>query len=255
MGVTEYLILQAAFPGRNPENVGVLLSDSVAGTSHRFRRDWDEIAHDPEDIEYLEHLPQFLAQLSDEMGPKLLDWLEENGSNFLRPSGRELVIMDRPDRTLRRLYDRHVAPKVLPFRTHLPMYTLRAAAGKFGEAMEVEPEGWFEAPESLRLTEDMFAAHVTGRSMEPRIPDGSLCAFRANVKGSRQGKLVLVEHYGEAGDNRYTIKRYRSTKRQTDEGWAHDVITLEPLNPEFKAWTLEEGSPIQIRGEFLEVLE
>jgi hypothetical protein len=253
--VTEYLIVQAGFANRSLENLGVLLSDTIAGTSHRFRRDWDQITEDPEDLEYLEHLPQFLTQLSSEMGPKFFDWLEGNTSNFLRSTARELVMMDRPDRTLRRLYDRHIAPTILPFRTHLPRYTLRAAAGKFGESMEVEPEGWFEAPESLRLTQDMFAAYVTGKSMEPRIPDGSLCAFRANVPGSRQGKLLLVEHYGETGDNRYTIKRYRSTKRRTQEGWIHDEIKLEPLNPEYEAWTLEEGSPIQVRGEFLEVLE
>ena len=250
--MTEYLILQA---GRTRENIGVLLSDSDAGLSQRFRRDWDELTDDPEDLEYLEHLPAYLQQLSQQMGPRLLDWLEENASNYLQISDREPVLMDRPDRTLRRLYDRFVAPKVLPFRTHLPQYTLRAAAGKFGDAMEVEPEGWVEVPESLRLTEDMFVAHVTGRSMEPRIPDGSLCIFRAHVKGSRQGKLVLVEHSGETGENRYTIKRYRSTKRQTEEGWAHDVITLEPLNPEFDAWDLEEGSPINVRGEFVAVLE
>ena len=40
--------------------------------------------------------------------------------------------------------------------------------------------------------------------MEPRIPDGSLCVFRYNVVGSRNGKLVLVMHYGETGENRFT---------------------------------------------------
>jgi phage repressor protein C with HTH and peptisase S24 domain len=71
--------------------------------------------------------------------------------------------------------------------------------------MEVEPEEWVEAPEGLRITDDMFVAHVTGRSMEPRIPNGSLCVFRGNVAGSRQNKLVLVMLYGVAGENRFTI--------------------------------------------------
>ena len=74
--------------------------------------------------------------------------------------------------------------------------------------MEASDEDWMEAPPDLRLTEDMFVAHVVGRSMEPRIPAGSLCVFRRNVTGSRQGRLVLVENYGETGENRYTIKRY-----------------------------------------------
>jgi uncharacterized protein len=129
---------------------------------------------------------------------------------------------------------------------------LRAAAGKFGEHMEVEAEEWEEVPADLRLTEDMFVAHVVGRSMEPRIPDGSLCVFRGNVVGSRNGRLVLVMHYGEAGENRFTIKRYRSVKRETEEGgWAHDKIILEPLNPEFEAWELQEDSPIKVVGEFV----
>ena len=49
--------------------------------------------------------------------------------------------------------------------------------------------------------------------MEPRIPDGSLCVFRHGVTGSRQGRLVLVENLETAGNNRYTVKRYESTKQ------------------------------------------
>ena len=101
--------------------------------------------------------------------------------------------------------------------------------------MEADQEDWIEAPADLRLTEDMFVAHVVGRSMEPRIPAGSLCIFRRNVTGSRQGRLVLVENYGETGENRYTIKRYTSLKRQTgEEEWEHETIRLEPLNPEYE---------------------
>ena len=97
--------------------------------------------------------------------------------------------------------------------------------------------GW-KLPPDLRLTDDMFVAHVVGRSMEPRIPAGSLCVFRRNVTGSRQGRLVLVENYGETGENRYTIKRYKSVKRQSGEEWEHETIRLEPLNPEYEAWEL-----------------
>jgi phage repressor protein C with HTH and peptisase S24 domain len=123
--------------------------------------------------------------------------------------------------------------------------------------MEVEAEGWVEAPEGLRLTEDMFVAHVTGRSMEPRIPAGSLCVFRGGsaLVGSRQGKLVLVMNYGEPGENRFTIKRYRSVKQQTEEGWTHNKIILEPLNPEYESWEIDEDSNVRVIGEFVQVLE
>ena len=107
-----------------------------------------------------------------------------------------------------------------------------------------------------RLTREMFVTEIVGRSMEPLIPDGSLCVFRRGVTGSRQGRLVLVEALGEAGNDRYTVKRYRSEKRQNDAGeWSHERIRLEPLNPAFEAWDLDpEEDRYRILAEFVEVL-
>jgi SOS-response transcriptional repressor LexA len=234
----------------------VLLLDPVGNRLYSaFRRDWDEVA-DEDDAEVFEVLASDLEAKADQMGAlTLIEWLEDHCSNAIRLSGRESALVDTWPRALDRLYRKHVTPKVLPFRTHLPLYSARAAAGRFGEHMEVEPEGWLEVPPHLRLTEDMFIAHVTGRSMEPRIPDGSLCVFRHAVKGSRTGKLLLVENYGEAGENRYTIKRYRSFKRTDEEGWQHERIVLEPLNPEYEPWDLDEDAKIRVIGEFVEVLE
>jgi SOS-response transcriptional repressor LexA len=252
----QYSIVQIALPGSSPVNAGVLLLDPVNNRLHiRFRRDWDEIAGD-EDAEVLEAIAEDIAQKSDEMGAaELLVWMEEHLSNTVQITNRESVLVDSFEASAARLYRQHVSPKVLAFRTHLPKFSLRAAAGRFGEQMEVEAEDWEETPESLKLTEDMFVAHVVGRSMEPRIPDGSLCVFRSNVVGSRNGKLVLIMHYGETGENRFTIKRYRSVKAQAEESWQHEKIILEPLNPEYQAWELEENSPIKVIGEFVTVLE
>jgi len=145
---------------------------------------------------------------------------------------------------------------VQPFITHLPLYSLKAAATKFGEEREVDSEGWVKAPAQLRLTDDMFVARVVGRSMEPRIPDGSLCVFRKGVVGSRQGKLVLVERFGSTDTSaRYTIKKYTSHKRQSEEGgWEHASVRLEPLNKEFEGFELKEGEA-QVIAEFIQVLE
>ena len=96
-------------------------------------------------------------------------------------------------------------------------------------------------------------ARIAGRSMEPRIPDGSLCVFRMGVVGSRQGRLVLVEHMGGGANDRYTVKRYRSEKR--DDG-SHASITLESLNPEFESWNLDpEEDRFRILAEFVRVLD
>ena len=76
-----------------------------------------------------------------------------------------------------------------PFETHAPVYDLEAAAGAFGPDRMVgaagDEIGWAPVPESVRLTPDHFVARVSGRSMEPTIPDGSHCLFRTDRGGSR----------------------------------------------------------------------
>lgn len=250
----EFVILQVASPGGGLLNAGVLLVDPQEDRAYvRVRRDWEAVTS--QDSDFLEELEPYLRALASESGASwLLRYIENDWSNFIRVSDREPVAAASFESALEQLYRQHVAPKVLPFRTHLPRYSLRAAAGKFGEHMEVEPEGWEEIPPGISLTEDMFVGQVVGRSMEPRIPDGSYCIFRANVAGSREGKLLLVEHFGEPGENRYTVKRYRSKKIVTEEGFQHQRIIMEPLNPEFEPWEITEGSSIRVIAEFVSVL-
>jgi len=107
----------------------------------------------------------------------------------------------------------------------------------------------------------MFVAKVVGHSMEPRIPDGSHCVFMADVVGSRQGKIVLVQHHdivdSETGGG-YPVKRYRSDKRYGKDGtWFHERIILEPLNKEYEEIVLKncaEGE-FKVIGELLSVLK
>ena len=255
----ECVLIEAALPGATACVVGVLLLDPKTGDLHlRFRRDWDELFADLEDVEYFGALEDDLTARAGAIGGReLLEELEDSASNSLLVTDRERVMVEDWSKALNRLYRKHVQPKILPFRTHLPLYSVRAAAGSYGEALEPEAEGWVETPAGLRLQRDMFVAHVTGRSMLPRIPPDSLCVFRGGeaLAGSREGKLVLVENYGEPGENRYTIKRYESVKRSAGEdSWEHDKIILHPLNPEFEAWELTLGR-IEVRGIFVKVLE
>ena len=103
----------------------------------------------------------------------------------------------------------------------------------------------------------MFVARISGRSMEPHIPDQSLCVFRSGVTGSRQGRLVLVEAMGGGANDRYTVKRYRSEKKPVPDGsWSHGAITLEPLNADFESWDLNpEEDRYRIIAEFVRVLD
>ena len=253
-----FALVTADLPGRGPNTIGVLLEDPRSDALWvKFRRDWDEIA-DPEDAEVLEALAADLAAQAEESGAEaVLARLVDTASNALRVSDRESVAVDDFRRTLNRLYSRHVQPTVLEFRTHLPLYTLRVAAGKFLENEEVSEESWLEAPEDLRLTPDLFVARIVGHSMEPVIPDGSLCVFRTGVHGSRSGRLVLVEDLDTAGNNRYTVKRYGSEKSPSGEGdWRHARIRLESLNPDYPSWDLEEDQErFRILAEFVRVLE
>ena len=262
----EYLVLELFLPDRPKVNAGVFLLDPAADRLYlRLRSDWGPVA-EPDDVEVLEQLAQDLTRQSREFGAgQLLRSLEDTLSNTLRLTGRQAVVVGDFEKALARLYETHVEGEprarvsVLPFQTHLPVYSLRAAATKFGEDMEVEAEDWLRAPESLRLSRDMFVARVVGRSMEPLIRDGSLCVFRSNVVGTRQGKLLLIQHLGaSASGGEFTVKRYTSRKTASDEEWRHERIRLEPLNPEFPAWDLApselEDGPYRVRGEFLRVL-
>jgi hypothetical protein len=214
-----------------------------------------------DDRELLELLDLDIRLKAKEIGgAEFLQSLEDTLSNTLRITPRESVEVAGFAETLNRLYADHVeAGAIGEFVTHLPMYSLQAAAGKFGEDREVEPEGWVKVPARLRLNQDMFVARVVGRSMEPRIPDGSRCIFRAGVVGPRQGKLVLVEQMGATDTSaRYTVKKYTSKKSPAGKGqdasWRHTTVRLEPLNPEFEGFELEEGK-CRVIAEFVQVLD
>lgn len=96
--------------------------------------------------------------------------------------------------------------------------------------------------------------------MEPRIKDGAWCLFASPVEGSRDGKIVLVEHRAihdpETGGS-YTVKRYRSKKVGGEDSlWHHEEIVLEPLNLEYEPIVLSDVSEDEFRviAEFVEVL-
>ena len=256
----EFLLVEAALPGRSPEPIGVLLHERDGGRLElRLRRDWDQWM-DEDDEEVFTHLESdFVARISS-LGPEeFLRQGEDSFSHAIWFSERRAVMVDRFERTLDRLYRQHVNAKVQKFHTHLPVYCCRVAAGGFGEQMAVEAEGWRETPAGMRLTEDMFVAQVVGRSMEPEIADGSWCVFRAGVTGSRTGRRVLVEDVSqsEQGGERYTVKRYTSKKSKPSEygEWRHDEIMLESLNPECSFITLTEDPPCRVIAEFICVLD
>lgn len=140
----------------------------------------------------------------------------------------------------------------------IPLYTIPAACGYFGEGRLPEEEGWVDAT-GLGFTPDPqrhFAVHAKGDSMLPKIKDGDICIFEWYNAGSRNGEIVLsqISEYDDAYDGRYTIKRYHSEKTVTDEGWQHSKVELQPLNPDFEPIELSEDDDVRTIGIFKCVL-
>ena len=128
-------------------------------------------------------------------------------------------------------------PESLRFVVYLPLYSLQAACGRFGHGEEVECSGWLRVGGPGHFGPGHFVARAVGHSMEPLIPDSSLCLFRAYDGDTRQNAIVLAEHL-DASDpdtgGAYSVKRYSSVKSFSPDGtWSHDSITLSPVNPDY----------------------
>jgi len=256
-------LLEVAPSGGRPVPYGILLADQDSDKLTRRLRDaasFDEL--DEVELDILTALPRDLDQKAEEMGAlRLLDWFEDSLSGFLRISDRDSIAYSDAQTTVDRLFDEHVDANVRPFITHLPLYGLAAAATKFSEDQELagDPEGWVRVPENLKLThlkltQEMFVTHVAGRSMEPLIPDGSLCIFRAGVGGSRYGRLLLIEKFDQNDfAARYTVKRYARKGDLAESDEREGAIRLEPLNREFEAFELTSDK-FRVIAEFVQVL-
>src|SRR6185312_1582688 len=270
-------LLEIARAGHEPEPLGILLVDNESGElTLRLRQVGSDEPGDltegresgfrnleEQESDFLAALgPDLEAKAREAGGRALLASLEDSLSGFLRIGERQAIGYSGEARHIvDKLFDEHVDRDIRPFVTHLPLYALRAAATRFGDefdpAQVAEPLSWMRTPAGLRPREGMFIAQVTGRSMEPLIPDGSYCIFRSPVVGSRQGKRLLIEQTGGQGADpasRYTVKRYTSRKTESEDGsWEHAAIRLEPLNPEFEAFDLAPGD-FRVIAEFVRVL-
>jgi type I restriction enzyme R subunit len=160
----------------------------------------------------------------------------------------------RPPTVQPRIEDRYV--------TCVPLVPLKAAAGSFSDPQAVEEDevDWVAVSVKRPLSRGMFVAQVTGHSMEPLIPDGSYCLFRAPVTGTREGKVVLVGSRGIADPEtggKFTVKQYSSEKTQDGEGgWRHTKVVLSPSNPAYQPIVIlgPDVEEVRVIAELVEVL-
>jgi SOS-response transcriptional repressor LexA len=134
----------------------------------------------------------------------------------------------------------------------IPLYSLRAACGYFEDGEMPEAEGWVEAtghgftPDPKRH----FAVHAKGDSMYPKINNGDICVFEWYQAGSRNGEIVLTQsnEFDSEYGGKYTIKKYYSEKKSTEEGWQNMKIELKPINPDFCPIELDEDGNYRTIG-------
>lgn len=143
----------------------------------------------------------------------------------------------------------------------VPIFDLKFAAGQFSEYQQADTFDHVVLPDHLRASEGYFVARVDGDSMNKRIPPGAWCLFHFNPQGTRNGKIVVVQHRGisdpELG-GQYTIKRYKSEKHFGDDGVVNSVIVLKPesTNDKHEAIVLsaDDTEEMVVVAEFLTVL-
>lgn len=147
-----------------------------------------------------------------------------------------------------------------------PVVDLQFAAGAFSDAQALEDSAdeWVALPDWVRPQPGLFVAQVVGESMNRRIPNGAWCLFRANPTGTRQGKVVVVQHRSIADPEtggRYTVKLYTSEKVPAEEGgWRHERITLRPDSdrPGYEPIVITTGGDegeLRVIAEMLTVLD
>ncbi len=143
------------------------------------------------------------------------------------------------------------------FKTCVPLLPLKVAASPPAESSAgteslFDAEDWVEIETRHKLEPGMFVAQLRGKSMEPQFPDESWCLFRPDRGGSRNGRILLVQHHDIAEPayaGSYTVKRYKSEKvvdHDTGE-WRHSKITLEPLNSSFPVIELKVATEDEFR--------
>lgn len=144
----------------------------------------------------------------------------------------------------------------------VPLYDFYAAAGSFSEMQSEKDFTLIEVPENVKFKDEYFACKIVGESMNRVIPNGSICLFKPDSGGSRNGKIVLVENIDIQDtdfNSAYTIKTYSSEKIITEEGWQHTSIILRPnsYDPKYKDIIINEenGLSMRIVGEFICIIQ
>ncbi len=126
---------------------------------------------------------------------------------------------------------------VRPWENAIPLLDLKIAAGDFSDAQMLEQGAmeWVSLPDHIRIAPGYFVASVEGESMNRRVPSGSWVLLSTEMRGTKQGRMVLAER-NELGDpedsGRFTLKIYDARKQETDDGPVYEQVLLRPDSTE-----------------------
>ncbi|MDQ7780951.1 MAG: S24 family peptidase, partial [Planctomycetota bacterium] len=217
-------------------------------------------------------LENFKYVFDDELEKLFIDRMDRNeeivGRFLDNKDFRKLV----EDALARKVYDAIRTTEAKPFRivqpspqerfkTCIPLVNLEIAAGGFSDTQVLNEATWVAPNTSRKLARGMFVAKVIGKSMEPTIPDGAYCLFRSPVEGSRNGRIVLVQHreiHDPETAGSFTVKRYESVKAPDKTGAVgRPQVRLHPLNPVFEPIEISpsDEDEVQVVAEFIEALK
>jgi DUF2075 family protein len=138
----------------------------------------------------------------------------------------ELLVDARPFQVVR-------ARDVRPWENAVPLLDLKVAAGDFNDAqvLELDAIDWVALPDHIRIAPGYFVAQVHGESMNRRVPNGAWVLFSMDMRGTKQGRMVLARRH-ELGDpedgGRYTLKLYDARKIEGEDGPIYERVRLRP---------------------------
>jgi len=140
----------------------------------------------------------------------------------------------------------------------LPLYTIKAACGKFLYNEDAVIHGWIDIEKyNLPRGENYFVVQAKGHSMEPTIQDDAYCLFEYGTPFF-ENDIILVEipnkdmDYGGA----FTIKKYTREKGKIDGVEQHTSISLMPLNKDYEplVFDTDTGNDLKMVGVFKKVI-
>jgi DUF2075 family protein len=185
---------------------------------------------------------------------------KETNEYFKSISARNTYELDKPLPYDGLLYPVVSFENAKPYQGCVPVFDIAAAAGEFSSTQYTEGCEWVELPDDFVTREGMFIIQVVGESMNRRIPNGSWCLFKANPAGTRNNKVVLVQHrdiHDSDHGGTYTVKIYHSEKIVEDDAVVNQKIILSPDTNAFgyKPIVFEnKNQNLVVLGEFVAVI-